>query len=281
MATPIIVAAYKAPRALLMLVTSAIDWQAWEHGDMWHVAGGGCLYKFILNWTFYLEVDLFSAWGQADMVTRSNHSWVVFQFWFLWLLISSKEFLSNGGMLLNSKSLQLTHLSSNVHGTEHAFIRHVHFTIMTIFILVKLGQYTSSLCKSLFWLVWERVKASTGEPDSSLWVFSQCISNMSLMENLNTSKANSYLINLSLCSLLQALEIFDLNLHYSQKMSSHSINFSLSQSLCHQLAALCFKNSPAAFHLILVSGACDCVCAASPLHHGQQQFLRCTTWIVV
>jgi hypothetical protein len=47
---------------------------------MWHVAGGGCLYKFILNWTFYLEVDLFSAWGQADMVTRSNHSWVVFQF---------------------------------------------------------------------------------------------------------------------------------------------------------------------------------------------------------
>jgi hypothetical protein len=45
---------------------------------MWHVAGGGCLYKFILNWTFNLEVDLFSAWGQADMVTRSNHSWVMF-----------------------------------------------------------------------------------------------------------------------------------------------------------------------------------------------------------
>jgi hypothetical protein len=52
-----------------MLVTSAIDQQAWEHGNMWHVAGGGCLYKFILNCTINLEVDLFSAWGQADMVT--------------------------------------------------------------------------------------------------------------------------------------------------------------------------------------------------------------------
>jgi hypothetical protein len=28
---------------------------------MWHVAGGGCLYKFILSSTFNLEVDLFSA----------------------------------------------------------------------------------------------------------------------------------------------------------------------------------------------------------------------------
>ncbi len=187
MATPIIVDAYKAPRALLMLVTSAIDQQAWEHGNMWHVAGGGCLYKFILNCTINLEVDLFSAWGQAVMVKCSNHSWVMFQFWFLWLLISSKEFLSIGGMLMNTKSLQVIHLSSNVHGTEHPFIRHVHFTIMTIFILVKLGQYTSSLCKCLFWLVWEKVKASIAEPDSSSWVFCQCISNMSLMQNLNTS----------------------------------------------------------------------------------------------
>jgi hypothetical protein len=130
---------------------------------------------------------LFSAWGQADMVTCSNHSWVMFQFWFLWLLISSKEFLSIGGMLMNTKSLQVIHLSSNVHGTEHPFIWHVHFTIMTIFILVKLGQYTSSLCKCLFWLVWEKVKASIAEPDSNSWVFCQCISNMSLMQNLNTS----------------------------------------------------------------------------------------------
>jgi hypothetical protein len=56
MGTPIIVGAYEAPWALLMLVTSAIDRQAWEHGNMWHVAGGGCLYKFILNCTFNLEV---------------------------------------------------------------------------------------------------------------------------------------------------------------------------------------------------------------------------------
>jgi hypothetical protein len=69
---------------------------------------------------------------------------------------------------MNAKSLQVIHLSSNVHGTEHAFIQHVHFTIMTIFILVKLGQYTSSLCKCLFWLVRERVKASIAEHDSSL-----------------------------------------------------------------------------------------------------------------
>jgi hypothetical protein len=40
MATPIVVGAYKAPWALLMLVTSAIERQAWEHGKMWHVAGG-------------------------------------------------------------------------------------------------------------------------------------------------------------------------------------------------------------------------------------------------
>ncbi len=52
------------------------------------------------------------------------------------------------------------------------------------------------------------------------------------------SKANSYSINLSLCSLLQALQIFNFNLHYSQKLSFHSINFSLSQSLCHQLCSL-------------------------------------------
>jgi hypothetical protein len=120
---------------------------------MWHVAGGGCLCKFIFSPTFNLEVDFFSAWGQPDMVTRSNHSWVMFQFWFFLLWISSKDFLSNGGMLMNTKSLQVTHLSSNVHGTEHAFILHIHFTIMTIFFLVKLGQYTSSFCKCLFWLV--------------------------------------------------------------------------------------------------------------------------------
>ncbi len=160
MATPIIVGAYKAPWALLMLGTSAIDW----HGDMRHVAGGGCLYKFILNWTFNLEVDLFSGWGQADMVTHSNHSWVMFQFWFLWLLISSKEFLSNGGMLMNTKSLQVTHLSLNVHGTEHAFILHVHFTIMTITFWWNLVNILP-LSANVVLLVWKGVKASIAEPE--------------------------------------------------------------------------------------------------------------------
>jgi hypothetical protein len=46
---------------------------------------------------------------------------------------------------MNTKSLQVTHLSSNLHGTEHAFILHVHFTIMTIFIMVKLGSKVNIL----------------------------------------------------------------------------------------------------------------------------------------
>jgi hypothetical protein len=72
--------------------------------------------------------------------------------------------LSNGGMLMNTKSLQVTHLSLNVHGTEHAFILHVHFTIMTITFWWNLVNILP-LSANVVLLVWKGVKASIAEPE--------------------------------------------------------------------------------------------------------------------
>ncbi len=85
----------------------------------------------------------------------------------------------------------MTHLSSNLHGPEHAFILHVHFTIMTIFIIVKLGSKINILPLSAKVCFGSSEKESKHQLQNLIAVcefFCQCISNMSLiMQNLNTS----------------------------------------------------------------------------------------------